>query len=192
MNDNKYFALVVPLSPTAQKMAQDRRTALSVRQAVWSQAAEHLKPLLGKNCDSFYPAAAPYGGPFRLPFGVALGCAESEHFLMCYMHARKLQEKEIETRNQAIRSMGTRIGQFHPDDETTLIITAFRSSDPKLQEHIEVARRFFSNDITAAAGRYYLGYDTNYISEQQEQRLLSGLGAYALCVAELQLKGVPA
>ena len=105
MNDNKYFALVVPLSPTAQKMAQDRRTALSVRQAVWSQASEHLKPLLGKNCDSFYPAAAPYGGPFRLPFGVALGCAESEHFLMCYMHARKLQEKEIETRNQAIRSM---------------------------------------------------------------------------------------
>lgn len=60
MHDNKYFALVVPLSPTAQKMAQDRRTALSVRQAVWSQAAEQLKPLLGKNCDSFYPAAAPY------------------------------------------------------------------------------------------------------------------------------------
>lgn len=152
MNDNKYFALVVPLSPTAQKMAQDRRTALSVRQAVWSQAAEHLKPLLGKNCDSFYPAAAPYGGPFILPFGVALGCAESEHFLMCYMHARKLQEKEIETRNQAIRSMGTRIGQFHPDDETTLTITAFRSSDPKLQEHIEVARRFFPMTLPLRPG----------------------------------------
>ena len=84
------------------------------------------------------------------------------------------------------------IGQFHPDDETTLTVMAFRSSDPKLLEHLEVARRFFSNDITAAAGLYYLGYDTNYISEQQEQRLLSGLGAYALCVAELQLKGVPA
>lgn len=111
---------------------------------------------------------------------------------MCYMHARKLQEKEIENRNQAIRSMGKQIGQFHPDDETTLTVMAFRSSDPKLLEHLEVARRFFSNDITAAAGLYYLGYDTNYISEQQEQRLLSGLGAYALCVAELQLKGVPA
>ena len=111
---------------------------------------------------------------------------------MCYIHALKLQENEIETTKQAIRSMGTRIGQFHPDDETTLTITAFRSSDPKLQEHIEVARRFFSNDITAAAGLFYLGYDTNYISEQQEQRLLSSLGAYALCVAELQLKEVPA
>lgn len=143
MNDNRYFTLVVPLSQTAQKMAQDRRTALSVRQSVWSQAAEHLKPLLGKNCDSFYPAAAPYGGPLNLPFGVALGCTESEHFLMCYLHARELQEKEIETRNQAIRSMGKRIGQFHPDDETTLTVTAFRSSDPKLQEHLEVARRFF-------------------------------------------------
>lgn len=192
MNENRYFALVVPLNPTAQKMAQDRRTALSVRQAVWSQAAEHLKPLLGRNCDSIYPAAAPYGGPIRLPFGVALGCAESEHFLMCYLHARKLQEEEIGARNQAIRSLGKRIGQFHPDDETTLTITAFRSSDPKLQEHLEVARRFISNDITAAAGPYYLGYDTNYISKQQEQRLLSSLGAYALCVAELQLREVPA
>ena len=132
MNDSRYFALVVPLSPTAQKMAQDKRTSLSVRQTVWSLAAEHLKPLLGKNCDSFYPAAVPYGAPIRLPFGVALGCAESEHFLMCYQHARKLQEEEIEARSQAIRSMGKRIGQFYPYDETTLTVTAFRSSDPKL------------------------------------------------------------
>lgn len=191
MNDNRYFALVVPLSPTTQKLAQDKQTSLSVRQAVWSQAAEHLKPILGKSCISFYPAVTPYGRPVSLPFGVVLGCTDSEEFLICYQHARRLQEKEIETRSRAIRSTGKRIGQFHPDDGTTLTVTAFRSSDPKLQEHLEVARRFFSNDITAAAGLYYLGYNSNYISEQQEQRLTSNLDAYALCVAELRLKGVP-
>lgn len=51
---------------------------------------------------------------------------------------------------------------------------------------MDVAQRFFSDDITAAAGLYYSGFASNYISEQQERQILSNLGAYALCVAELQ------
>ena len=65
-------------------------------------------------------------------------------------------------------------------------MTAFRSTSPELKEHLETAQRFFSNDITAAAGLYYLGFRSNYINERQEQEILSNLGAYALCVAELQ------
>lgn len=186
MNEKTYFTVVVPLDPAARKMARDPRASLSLRTMVWSRAAEQLKLLLGKTCSCFSPAVFPYGEPFRLPYGVALGGAESQLFLLCYLNARERQEQEIEGRNQDIRVRGKQICRFSPDADTELTVTAFQSSDPKLQEYIETARRFFSNDITAAAGLYYLDHHSNYINEQQEQQILSNLGAYALCVAELQ------
>lgn len=186
MSEKTYFTIVMPLDPAAQKMARDPQASRALRPTIWSRAAEQLKPLLGKTCSSFSPAAAPYGESMGLPYGVALGGVESQLFLLCYLNARERQEQEIENRNRSIRARGKQICQFSPDAETELTVTAFRSSDPKLQEYMETARRFFSNDITAAAGLYYLGYHANYISEQQEQQILSNLDAYALCVAELQ------
>ena len=178
--------IVVPLSPDAQKIVQGNPSAVPLRAAVWSQAAERMKPLLGGVCSRFSPAVAPYGEPLHLPFGVALGGAEAEQFLLCYFHARENQEEEIRSRTQAIRALGRKVGQFHPDEETTLTVMAFRSSDPELHKQMDVAQRFFSDDITAAAGLYYLGFGSNYINEQQERQILSNPEAYALCVAELQ------
>lgn len=186
MNEKTYFTMVIPLSPDAQKVVEGDPAAVPLRAAIWSQAAEHLKPLLGKVCARFFPAAVPYGEPLHLPYGVALGGAETEQFLLCYLHARENQEEEIKKRTQAIRALGKTVGQFHPDEETTLTVLAFHSADPGLQERLKIAEHFFSNDITAAAGLYYLGFGSNYISEQQERQILSNLGAYALCVAELQ------
>ena len=156
MNEKNYFTIVVPLSPDAQKIVQGNPSAVPLRAAVWSQAAERMKPLLGGVCSRFSPAAAPYGEPLHLPFGVALGGAEAEQFLLCYFHARENQEEEIRSRTQAIRALGRKVGQFHPDEETTLTVMAFRSSDPELHKQMDVAQRFFSDDITAAAGLYYL------------------------------------
>lgn len=186
MREKTYFTVVLPLSPEAQKMARDPQASVSLRPMVWSQAAAQLQPLLGKTCTCFSPALFPYGEPMRLPYGVALGGAESQIFLLCYLNAREWQEQEIESRNRAIRAQGRQIGQFRPDENTEVTVMAFRSASPELMEHIETARRFFSNDITAAAGLYYLGFHSNYINERQEQQILSDLGAYALCVAELQ------
>lgn len=186
MNEKNYFTIVVPLSPDAQKIVQGNPSAVPLRAAVWSQAAERMKPLLGGVCSRFSPAVAPYGEPLHLPFGVALGGAEAEQFLLCYFHARENQEEEIRSRTQAIRALGRKVGQFHPDEETTLTVMAFRSSDPELHKQMDVAQRFFSDDITAAAGLYYLGFGSNCINEQQERQILSNPEAYALCVAELQ------
>ena len=165
MNEKNYFTIVVPLSPDAQKIVQGNPSAVPLRAAVWSQAAERMKPLLGGVCSRFSPAAAPYGEPLHLPFGVALGGAEAEQFLLCYFHARENQEEEIRSRTQAIRALGRKVGQFHPDEETTLTVMAFRSSDPELHKQMDVAQRFFSDDITAAAGLYYLGFGSNYCDE---------------------------
>lgn len=122
----------------------------------------------------------------RLPYGVVLGGAESQLFLLCYLKARERQKQEIESRNQAIRAQGKYVGHFRPDETTEVTVMGFNSASPELQKHMEIAQRFFSNDISAAAGLYYLDCHLNYISMQQEQQLLSNLSAYALCVAELQ------
>ena len=63
MNEKNYFTIVVPLSPDAQKIVQGNPSAVPLRAAVWSQAAERMKPLLGGVCSRFSPAAAPYGEP---------------------------------------------------------------------------------------------------------------------------------
>lgn len=186
MREKTYFTVVVPLNPAAQKIVRDPRAGAALRQMVWSQAAEQLQLLLGKTCSCFSPAVFPYGEPMHLPYGVALGGAESQLFLLCYLNARERQEQEIESRNQAIRAQGKQVGHFRPDETTEVTVMAFNSVNPELQKHLETAQHFFSNDITAAAGLYYLGSCSNYISEQQEQQILSNLSAYALCVAELQ------
>ena len=67
MNEKNYFTIVVPLSPDAQKIVQGNPSAVPLRAAVWSQAAERMKPLLGGVCSRFSPAVAPYGEPLHLP-----------------------------------------------------------------------------------------------------------------------------
>lgn len=192
MNDKTYFTVVVPLDYAARKMAGDARLRHPLQTMIWSQAAKQLKPLLGKVCSSFSPAAAPFGEPLCLPLGVALGAADPQSFLLCYLHARERQEKEIAARNSKIHACGTTVGHFRPDQNTEVTVMAYRSDDPELQAYVKTARRFFSNDITAAAGLYYLGFHSNYISGKQEEQILSNLSAYALCVAELQpVEGKP-
>ena len=186
MNDKTYFTVVVPLDHAARKMADDPRMHLPLRTAIWSQTARQLEPLLGKTCSGFVPSAAPFDLPMSFPFGVVLGTADPQLFLICYLSAREQQEKEIQARNNEIRARGMTVGHFQPDQNTEITVTAYRSADPELRGFMETARRFFDNDITAAAGLYYRGYDANYVSEALERKILSNLSGYALCVAELQ------
>lgn len=76
MNEKNYFTIVVPLSPDAQKIVQGNPSAVPLRAAVWSQAAERMKPLLGGVCSRFSPAVAPYGEPLHLPFGIPYSVAQ--------------------------------------------------------------------------------------------------------------------
>lgn len=186
MSEKTYFTVVVPLDESQRQMARDSSASEALRCAVWSLAAEQLKKLLGKTCSQFSPAMSPYGTPMFLPYGVALGATESMPFLLCYMSAREQQENEIKARVEQIRGIGKVLYDEKLNDGHTISVTAYRSNDPELQKQMELARRFFSNDITAATGLYYLGGNTTFINEQQEQHILSNLNDYALCVVELQ------
>ena len=125
MNEKNYFTIVVPLSPDAQKIVQGNPSAVPLRAAVWSQAAERMKPLLGGVCSRFSPAAAPYGEPLHL-LAVAWRCRSRTVSALLFPCQGKSRGGDQEP-HSAIRALGRKVGQFHPDEETTLTVMAFRS-----------------------------------------------------------------
>ncbi len=181
MNHKKQFSIVLPLDEAAQDMAQQESSRNKLRAILWSQAAEHMKPLLGKTCSSFTPALLPVA----LPYGVVLGRTEPHEFLMCYLSAREAQENEIAARNLRIRERGRTVLAKQLDEHIGMTVTEFNCDDPVLQRELELGNRFFHGDITAAASLYYVGDNKNYIDAEREKEILSCLEQYAICVAEL-------
>lgn len=103
-----------------------------------------------------------------------------------YTRARLEQMNEIEARQQRLIAQGETLLNESPIQSLNITVVSIDSSDPGTRKELELAQKFFSGDVSAAAGIYYLGYNCNQISESQEEQLLENLQEYALCVAELQ------
>ena len=188
MQDKKYLATIVPLGPQARKQIQKGENLDVIRAAVWSETAKKLTPLLGSVCSRFLPATYAWSICNYRPFGVMLGgvTADMEDMLLCYTRARLEQMNEIEARQQRLISRGETLLNESPIQSLNITVVSIDSSNPGTRKELELAQKFFSGDVSAAAGIYYLGYNCNQISESQEEQLLENLQEYALCVAELQ------
>lgn len=188
MQDKKYLATIVPLGPQARKQIQKGENLDVIRAAVWSETAKKLTPLLGSVCSRFLPATYAWSICNYRPFGVMLGgvTADMEDMLLCYTRARLEQMNEIEARQQRLIAQGETLLNESPIQSLNITVVSIDSSDPGTRKELELAQKFFSGDVSAAAGIYYLGYNCNQISESQEEQLLENLQEYALCVAELQ------
>ena len=187
MSEKRYFTVVMPLDDKAQGMIGLISGQYQLRAALWSHAAERMKPLLGKTCSMFAPAVAPAycGGP--VPFGVALGAVEPYEFLIRYFAAQQAQENEIKDRVERIRSMGRTVLSKQISEKVEVALVAMDMSNPALQGEMEFANRFFQGDITAACGLYYLEPDRCHVEEDVEKSILAHLDGYAVCVAELEV-----
>lgn len=188
MQDKKYLATIVPLGPQARKQIQKGENLDVIRAAVWSETAKKLTPLLGSVCSRFLSATYAWSICNYRPFGVMLGgvTADMEDMLLCYTRARLEQMNEIEARQQRLIAQGETLLNESPIQSLNITVVSIDSSDPGTRKELELAQKFFSGDVSAAAGIYYLGYNCNQISESQEEQLLENLQEYALCVAELQ------
>lgn len=178
----------MPLGPQARKQIQKGENLDVIRAAVWSETAKKLTPLLGSVCSRFLPATYAWSICNYRPFGVMLGgvTADMEDMLLCYTRARLEQMNEIEARQQRLIAQGETLLNESPIQSLNITVVSIDSSDPGTRKELELAQKFFSGDVSAAAGIYYLGYNCNQISESQEEQLLENLQEYALCVAELQ------
>ena len=172
MQDKKYLATIVPLGPQARKQIQKGENLDVIRSV----------------CSRFLPATYAWSICNYRPFGVMLGgvTADMEDMLLCYTRARLEQMNEIEARQQRLISRGETLLNESPIQSLNITVVSIDSSNPGTRKELELAQKFFSGDVSAAAGIYYLGYNCNQISESQEEQLLENLQEYALCVAELQ------
>ena len=187
MSDKRCFTMVLPLGGTAQAMIRQKSSQYQLRAMLWSCAAERMKALLGKTCSMFAPAVTPPWGGAPLPFGIALGAVEPHEFLARYFSARKAQEDEIHARVRRVEAMGDPIFTKQLTERIEVAVVAVDMSDPALQSEMEFAKRFFQGDITASCGPYYLGLNQCHVEEDMEKMILSRLGEYAVCVAELEV-----
>jgi len=185
MKEKMYFSIVLPLDAEAQELAQRESDRNQLRAVVWSQAAEHMKALLGKTCSQFSPAPAPGENLNKLPYGVALGIAEPKEFLIRYVIAQEVHDKELHSRKQRILSLGRPLfdGQIFDGIELTVLDVA--GNDPSIRREVKFVNCYRKHDITAAAGLYFLKPNRCYLSGEEERHLLSHLCDYAICVAEL-------
>lgn len=183
MDDKRYFFIVMPLDEDAQAMAL--RESDQLRVLVWSQAAEHMKNLLGKTCSQFAPAPVPGPGINSLPYGVALGAVEPMEFMMRYMLAREAQNNEMQARRQEFMSLGRMVFSDQISDVVELAVMEVPGDDPAVYQALELEARFWRHDITAAAGLYFLAPNRCAITKAEEQQMLSQLFRYAICAAEL-------
>lgn len=189
MSKSNFMGVIVPLSPIMQNMIDNEETQQSARFMIWSSAAKELRALLDHRFSCLAPAVNPWGKSAALPYGVALGALEREVFLDLYLTARELQEQEIQDRNAAIRSKLKPLFIRELSPEVTVTLAALPHDDPELEQELERGQKFLSGDITGAAVLYYLGYKSNYLTDQQENDLLAHMDKFALCVAELSPAG---
>lgn len=187
MQEKRYLAMVLPLDPHTQQRIREGISLDKIRAAVWSETSHALTPLLGSVCSRFAPAMCAWSIQNLRPFGVMLGAVDKdrEDMLLCYARARVEQENVLDARTQKIISMGETIMDEAPIDSLNIMVVSIDSRDPEMQKALDLHSRFFSGDITAAAGVYYLGYNRNQLSEDQEMHFLTHFHEYALCTVEL-------
>lgn len=184
MSENYIMAVIVPLNEQARKLAAEESSRQKLRLTVWNQAAERIKVLLGNRFSALTPAFRPWNKPLTLPYGVVFGAENASQFLWCYTSAREQQENELKARSDRMRACGKPIFSQQIADHVSVTAMAVDGSDPTIRKEMELAKRFFSDDVLGAAGIYYLGFESTYLSDEQENQILSHIRDYAICMAE--------
>lgn len=172
------IAVIVPVSGTATE-----NEIGSIQ--VWSQAAEAVKPALGKFCNRFYPAGEAWGCAIHDPLGVVFGKKEPEKFLKIYLAALQAQRQAI---------------QFHLE---RLITAEDLDSSSKIGDALICAIEIDAEDTERVAhaawymcmqkgvlfpdcGVYYADHKRALVTHAQERAILENPAGYALDVVAVE------
>lgn len=183
---NNYLAVLVPLTEQEQRQAAARGDGRNqARMSVWSTVSRFLQPYLGKEFTSFMPAGNPWGHPLRMPFGVALGAAETGLLLHFYALARKEQAETVDRYYDMIEGEGEQVGEFSPFEGLTVTIKAANLADLSQTPAIAWFTRFMAGKLSAQACLYYYGFGSTHVEKGVEKHIFSHVEEYALCAVEL-------
>lgn len=139
----------------------------ALRQMLWGKAVELLQPQLGKWYSRFEPAATAWGQSINRPYGIILGKNDPALFLFSFVAAKAQQESVI---------------QLHLN---SLPGGAYPISRKEAAAHILWPLKMLDGELLPDCGIYFVEEQDSLVSKETDQRVLSQMNRYAICVVTL-------
>lgn len=175
-----HLAVVVPVRNRA---GDDRK----VRETVWQQVAGLLLTQLGKRYSRFQPAAQAWGQTVDRPFGVALGRSDPALFLYLYTQAKARQEEAIHFHMDKLLD-GMDIQSESVCRNIILCTVSSKEDGDATRPHMLWHLAMMGGELLPDCGLYFMEEKKPFADNALEEKVLSRLDRYALCIVKLILE----
>ncbi len=171
MNSNN-LAVIVPVD--------ERQNDESLKTQVWASVSSLLMKYLGRYYGSFFPIQKAWDSEIPNAYGVVLGKEDPLNFLNLYAEAQHMQQKSTEFH------MGFLIKEIEKADTGDHVIPVIiNSENESLMFHIAWKVLAEGGIVLPDYGVYYAQQGKAFISETEEQHIISHVSDYAICVVRI-------
>ena len=166
------LAVVVPVDQT--------QNADSLKTHVWGVVTDLLTKYLGTYYGSFFPVQKAWDSEIKNAYGVVLGIDDPLNFLNLLAEAQKKQQ------NAMAFHMGFLFKEIEKADTGEHVIPIFINSENE-QVLFHLAWKVLAEGgiVLPDYGIYYTQQKKAFISDAEEQHIISHVADYAICVVRV-------
>lgn len=158
-----------------------------LRETIWRQVSGLLLTQLGKRYSRFQPAARAWGQTVDRPFGVALGRSDPALFLYLYTQAKARQEEAIHFHMEKFLD-GVDIHSTSVHENIILCSVNTRDDCDATRPHMLWHLAMMGGELLPDCGLYFMEEKKPFADNALEEKVLSRLDRYALCIVKLILE----
>ncbi len=157
----------------------------NLRRQVWMQTAELLKPMLGKVCGRFEPAAKAWGQDVDKPYGTILGRCDPALFLYFFATGQEVQSKAVKHHMNAFMCQFD-LGEKHQDGEMTgFTLNPKSDAGQEIAVHLQWHLGMMAGEVFPDSGIYVAPARQSVVSEKLSEQILKHIGDYAISVVRI-------
>ena len=166
------LAVVVPVDPT--------QNAASLKTQVWGIVTDLLTKYLGRYYGSFFPVQKAWDSEIKNAFGVVLGSEDPLCFLSLMVNAQQNQQ------NAENFHMGFLFREIKKvDDGSHVIPIVINNENEEVMFHLAWKVLAEGGIVLPDYGIYYMQQKKAFISEEEEQHIISHVADYAICIVRV-------
>ena len=166
------LAVVVPVDQS--------KDADSLKTHVWGVVTDLLTKYLGKYYGSFFPVQKAWDSEIKDAFGIVLGREDPLNFLNLYAEAQHTQQKATDFH------LGILLKEIEKADTGEHVIPiVIDKENESLMFHIAWKVLAEGGIVLPDYGVYYTQQGKAFISEAEEQHIISHVADYAICVVRV-------
>ncbi len=166
------LAVIVPVD--------ERQNGDSLKTQVWATVTGLLTKYLGKYYESFFPVQKTWDSEIKNAFGIVLGREDPLNFLNLYAEAQHLQQQSTSFH---LGFLIREIEKAGADEHVIPIV--INGENESLMFHIAWKLLAEGGIVLPDYGVYYTQQGKAFISEAEEQHIISHVADYAICVVRV-------